>query len=293
MQAEISLNSSPSGLLARLRGVPLSMRAGLLILGLHGVIAILGLFWTPYPYDAIGVGIPADTMSWAHPFGVDQLGRDVLSRVMYASHVVLYMSLLGTLLGMFFGTFLGLLSALVGGWFDSLLQRFFEALISIPFLILGLIAITAAGPALSGNPSLIAAVVGFVFFPRIARIARAAGLQVVTKDYITAARLRGESRLFLVFQEVLPNCSGPLLVELALRAGYAPVLIGSFGFLGFGVRAPMPEWGLMLSENRELILFSPITTIGPGLALATLVLGLNLFTDGLARLLDRTGKVSH
>lgn len=288
--AAVSLSPSVSGRPgSKFRTLPLSMRCGLVVLGLHLFIAILGWFWTPYPYSAIGIGMGAEGMSWAHPFGLDQLGRDVLSRVMYASHIVLYMAILGTLVGMFFGTVLGLLSALIGGWFDSILQRFFEALVSIPFLVLGLIAISAAGTRFSGNPTLIAIVVGIVFLPRVARIARAAGLQVVTKDYVTAARLRGESYLTIVIQEVLPNCSGPLLVELALRAGYAPVLIGSFGFLGFGVRAPMPEWGLMLSENRDLILITPITTIGPGLALATLVFGLNLFTDGLARHLDRSG----
>ncbi|UXX81536.1 ABC transporter permease [Roseovarius pelagicus] len=273
----------------KFRALPLSMRFGLAILATHVAIAILGIFWTPFPFDKIGAGIPATGASWAHPFGIDQLGRDVLSRIMYASHIVLMMTITGTLIGMVLGTTLGLLSALVGGFFDTILQRFFEALISIPFLVLGLIAISTAGPNLSGEPMLISAVVGFVFFPRIARIARAAGLQVVTKDYVVAARLRGESYLAIVVQEVLPNCSGPLLVELALRAGYAPVLIGAFGFLGFGVRAPLPEWGLMLSENRDLILLTPITTIGPGIALATLIFGLNLFTDGLARMLDRSG----
>lgn len=287
--ASVSYPSKMTGLWSRFASLPLSMRCGMGILALHVAVAVLGLFWTPYRFDAIGAGIGATGFDWMHPMGVDQLGRDVLSRVMYASHIVLYMVLTGTLVGMFFGTTLGLLSALIGGWFDAILQRVFEAMISIPFLILGLIAISVAGSRLSGNPTLIACVVGLVFLPRVARIARAAGLQVVTKDYVTAARLRGESYLTIVTQEVLPNCAGPLLVELALRAGYAPVLIGSFGFLGFGVRAPMPEWGLMLSENRDLIMITPITTIGPGLALATLVFGLNLFTDGLARYLDRSG----
>jgi peptide/nickel transport system permease protein len=95
----------------------------------------------------------------------------------------------------------------------------------------------------------------------------------------------------VVRREVLPNASGVLLVEFALRAGYAPVLIGSLGFLGFGMRPPMPEWGLMISENRALIIVSPVTVIGPGLALASLVVGLNLFTDGLARMLGRTVKL--
>ena len=102
-----------------------------------------------------------------------------------------------------------------------------------------------------------------------------------TRDYVTVARLRGESAWSVMRRELLPNATSVLLVEFALRAGYAPVLIGSLGFLGFGLRPPTPEWGLMISENRALIIITPITVLGPGLALASLVVGLNLFTEGL------------
>jgi peptide/nickel transport system permease protein len=186
---------------------------------------------------------------------------------------------------------IGLLSGYVGGWLDNVVQRLIEALISIPFLVLALIAIAAAGPELAGNPVLVILVVALVYAPRIARMARAAALEIVVRDYVMAARLRGERAWAVVWREVLPNASGVLLVEFALRAGYAPVLIGSLGFLGFGMRPPTPEWGLMISENRALIMVSPITVIGPGLALASLVIGLNLFTDGLARMLGRTVKL--
>jgi peptide/nickel transport system permease protein len=119
-------------------------------------------------------------------------------------------------------------------------------------------------------------------------MARAAAIEIATRDFVTVARLRGESAWSVMRREILPNASSVLLVEFALRAGYAPVLIGSLGFLGFGMRPPTPEWGLMMAENRALIIISPITVIGPGLALASLVVGLNLFTDGLARLIGRT-----
>lgn len=151
----------------RFGSLPLSLQCGIIILALHVGLAMLGLVWTPYPYNAIGVGDGASGMSWQHPLGLDQLGRDVLSRVMYGAHLVLYMSLTGTILGMFFGTAFGLLSALIGGRVDSLLQRIFEAMVSIPYLILGLVAISAAGPRWSGNPTLIAIVVAVVFLPRV------------------------------------------------------------------------------------------------------------------------------
>jgi peptide/nickel transport system permease protein len=270
---------------------PMSFKIGTGILLLHLLIAITGPLWAPYGLSQMGTGIPLAGMSFEHPFGVDQLGRDIFSRVVHGAHVVILLSLSGTLLGLAIGAVIGLLSGYVGGWLDDVVQRIIEALISIPFLVLALIAIAAAGPELAGNPVLVILVVALVYAPRIARMARAAALDIVTRDYVMAARLRGERAWAVVRREVLPNASGVLLVEFALRAGYAPVLIGSLGFLGFGMRPPTPEWGLMISENRALIIVSPITVIGPGLMLASLVVGLNLFTDGLARMLGRTVKL--
>ncbi len=122
-------------------------------------------------------------------------------------------------------------------------------------------------------------------------MARSAAIDIATRDFVTIARLRGESAWSVMRRELLPNATSVLLVEFALRAGYAPVLIGSLGFLGFGMRPPTPEWGLMISENRALLLISPITVLGPGLALASLVMGLNLFTEGFARILGRSVKL--
>jgi peptide/nickel transport system permease protein len=270
------------------RQTPQSFRIGLVILVAHVLVAATGPFWAPYGFSQMGTGIPLSGMSWAHPFGVDQLGRDVFSRVVHGAHIVILLSISGTALGLLVGAILGLLSGYLGGWFDNLLQRLLEALISIPFLVLALIAIASAGPELSGNPVLVVLVVALVYAPRIARIARAAAMDIATRDYVTVARLRGESAWSVLRRELLPNATGVLLVEFALRAGYAPVLIGSLGFLGFGLRPPTPEWGLMISENRALIIITPITVLGPGLALASLVVGLNLFTEGLARILGRT-----
>jgi peptide/nickel transport system permease protein len=272
---------------------PQSFRIGLIVLLVHLIVAITGPFWAPYGFSQMGTGSPLAGMSWAHPFGIDQLGRDVFSRVVHGSHIVILLSLSGTAIGLLVGAVLGLLSGYLGGWFDNLLQRLLEALISIPFLVLALIAIASAGPELSGNPILVVLVVALVYAPRIARIARAAAMDIATRDYVTVARLRGESAWSVMRRELLPNATGVLLVEFALRAGYAPVLVGSLGFLGFGLRPPTPEWGLMISENRALIIITPITVLGPGLALASLVVGLNLFTEGLARILGRTVRLGN
>ena len=270
----------------------MTFKIGLVVLSLHVVLAASGPFWAPYDYAEMGVGVPLSGMSVEHPLGVDQLGRDVFSRVVYGAHMVLLLSLCGTFAGLVAGAVAGLFSAYIGGWVDEILQRFNEALISIPFLVLGLIAILAVGPRLSGEPYIIALVVALVYAPRIARIARSAALDVITRDYVTIARLRGENALSVVGRDILPNTTGTLLVEFALRAGYAPVLIGSFGFLGFGLRPPFPEWGILINENRDLIFLAPVTVIGPGLALGSLVIGLNMFTEGFARLLGRTARLS-
>ena len=272
---------------------PQSFRIGLIVLLVHLIVAITGPFWAPWGFSQMGAGMPLSGMSWAHPFGIDQLGRDVFSRVVHGSHIVILLSLSGTAIGLLVGAVLGLLSGYLGGWFDNLLQRLLEALISIPFLVLALIAIASAGPELSGNPILVVLVVALVYAPRIARIARAAAMDIATRDFVTVARLRGESAWSVMRRELLPNATGVLLVEFALRAGYAPVLVGSLGFLGFGLRPPTPEWGLMISENRALIIITPITVLGPGLALASLVVGLNLFTEGLARILGRTVRLGN
>jgi len=164
-------------------------------------------------------------MSWAHPFGTDQLGRDVFSRVIHGGRIVILLSLSGTFLGLVIGAAIGLFSGYIGGWIDDVLQRFLEALISIPFLVLALITIVAVGPAYSGNPVLLALVIALIYSPRIARMARAAAIEIVTRDHVTVAKLRGESAWSVIQRELLPNATSVLLVEFALRAGYAPVLI--------------------------------------------------------------------
>lgn len=286
-QAISSTAGRASRAIAFWRAAPSAFRIGALILAIHIALALLGWIWVPYDY-VDRVGIPLSRMSWDHPFGVDQNARDILSRVLYGGHIVILLSVSGTLLGVLVGAALGLTSGYVGGWFDEALMRLFDAFNSIPFLVLALLASAVAGPVASGEPLLLICVVALVYAPRVGRIARGAAQSVATQDYVLVARLRRERVRDVVRREILPNCSGPLLVEFALRAGYAPVLIGSLGFLGFGVRAPLPEWGRMIAENRNLIFTSPEALLAPSIALATLVVGLNLFTDGVARMIGRS-----
>jgi peptide/nickel transport system permease protein len=265
-----------------------SFKAGVFLLLFHLIIAVVGPFVAPFGATEIGTGIPLSGMSLAHPMGVDQIGRDVFSRVLNGAHVVILLSLAGTALGLILGSFIGLLSAYIGGALDEFIQRTIEAFVAIPYIVLGLLAVYVAGPELAGWTPLMAIVIAIVYAPRIARMARAAALDIVTRDYVVAAKLRGERAATVVWRDLAPNAASTLLVEFALRTGYAPALIAAFGFLGFGVQPPTPEWGLMIAENRNLLLVSPVTVLGPGLTLASLVIAVNLTAEGLARILGQT-----
>jgi peptide/nickel transport system permease protein len=273
-----------------LRRFPMSARLAALLLLAYLLIALTGSLWTPYdPFEA-GTGLPYSGASGSHLFGTDILGRDVFSRVVYGTRDVLYLALTSTFIATVVGGLIGLASGLVGGWIDELLMRLFETIISIPLLVLALLAIAAAGPKASGSSLLLIGVVVLVYAPRIARMARTVAVDLVTRDFVTVARSRGESVRSIVWRELTPNAAGVLLVEFGVRAGYAPILISSLGFLGFGARPPSPEWGLMISENRAALVTAPLTVLAPSAALAVLVISLNLVTDGIARALGRSAE---
>jgi peptide/nickel transport system permease protein len=286
--AELPVAVERSRLRRFLRRFPMSARLAGLLLLVYLLIGITGSWWAPYSPYTTGTGIPFSGASSSHLFGCDILGRDVFSRVVCGTRDVLFLSLTSTFIALVIGGAIGLASGLVAGWVDELLMRFFETIISIPLLVLALLAIAAAGPQAAGNSWLLIGVVVLVYAPRIARMARGVAVDLVTRDYVTVARSRGESVRSIVWRELTPNAAGVLLVEFGVRAGYAPILISSLGFLGFGSRPPSPEWGLMISENRAGLATAPLTVLAPCAALALLVISLNLITDGIARALGRS-----
>ena len=280
--------SSRSRKRIRIRYLPRPMIVGGLILAVYLFVALTGPLWVPYGPAKVGVGPPYAPPAPEYIFGTDKVGRDVLTRTVFATRLVLAMSFGSTLAAILVGGFLGLLSGLVRGWLDDILNRIFEVLISIPVIIFALLVIASLPTELTGKPVLLAGVIAFVYFPRVARMARATALNLVTLDFITVARARGESLWSIVWRELAPNATGVLLVEFGVRAGQAPLFVGGLGFLGLGVRPPIAEWGVMISANRDAIIVSPIVVLAPAIALSVLVIGLNLFTDGLARVLGRT-----
>jgi peptide/nickel transport system permease protein len=292
------MTSRSSSLVSALRrrwaawcGLTLTFRIGVAIIVAHVLLAIFGPIVIAHDPAQIGTGAPLAGPSLTHLFGVDQLGRDVFSRAVSAGRVDIALAFFGTLGGLVTGSLLGLFSGYMGGPVDEVLQRLNETLISIPFLIFALLLFTVLGPYFRGHAIVVVLVLTLIYMPRVSRMARSAAIEIASRDFITVARLRGQSPITIMWRELAPNATGVLLVEFAIRAGYAPILVGTLGFLGFGVRPPTPEWGLMISSNRNLLLVAPHTVLGPGLMLTTFVIGLNLFTEGLARIMGRTVRV--
>lgn len=266
------------------RRMPPTLVGGGVILIFFAIVAVTGPLLAPYAANTLMTGPPHSPPTAQNWFGTDQLGRDVFSRVVLGTRVDLTLALSATALGVVLGGALGLTLGYVGGWLDNVVMRITDMIISIPPLILSLLVLSGFG---SSYPLLVVTV-GLIYAPRVARTARAAALEVVTEDFVTAARARGESVGSVVVQELLPNAMGPLFVEFAIRSGFAVIMIGSLGFLGFGVKPPTPEWGLMISESRNAIFAAPWTVVFPSIVMATLVMALNLTTEGLARVLGHT-----
>jgi peptide/nickel transport system permease protein len=265
--------------------LPWAARLAALVLLGYVAVALTGPLWAPYGAAEVLAGPPFDPPSADHLFGTDNFGRDIFSRVVFGSRAVLIMAAASTGLAVAIGAGLGLLLAYRRGWVDEIGMRLIDILMSIPPLILALLLISALG----NSSLLVVLTVAFLFAPRVARIVRAAALAIVTEDYVTAALTRGESAASIALRELLPNVVGTVFVEFSIRCGYAIVFIGALGFLGFGAPPPAPEWGLMINEGYSNINASFWPVLAPAGTMAVLVIALNLFTEGLARVIGQTG----
>lgn len=288
MQA-ITWAKSPVKVLTLLRGQSPAFLVAGIIMVIYIVAALAGPVLAPYPPTKMLAGDPYEHPSAQHLLGTDNLGRDVFSRVVYGERVVLSLALSATGLAVILGTLLGLILGYVRGWVDEVVMRVMDILISIPPLILSLLILGALG----ASYVLIILTVAFFYVPRVATVIRAATLDVVTEDFITIARLRGESAWSIAIRELLPNVVGTVFVEFSLRTGYAVIFIGGLGFLGFGAAPPTPEWGLMINEGRAYLSMAPWAVLGPSIAIAVLVIALSLFTEGSSQLLGLSAQQGH
>ena len=264
---------------------------GLAIVLFWLLTAVFAPLFTPYSPLEQDWKAPNQGPSSAHILGTDELGRDLWSRLMYGARIVLVVlplsdtlwlpggtALWGVFIALVLGTAFGLLSGYHGGWLDEIIMRLLDAMMAIPIILLFLIIMAALG-ASAVNVVIAITIVGV---PGIARLVRSLTLDIRTRDYIRAAETRGESPWYIMFIEILPNARGPIIIDAMLRVGYAIFAMGTLGFLGLGMPPPSPDWGSMVAKGREFILQgSPWAALWPSLAIASLVVGLNLLADGL------------
>jgi peptide/nickel transport system permease protein len=253
-------------------------KIGVGIVALLVLVALFGPLVAPHSPTEF-VAVPNSAPSGEVMFGADALGRDVLSRFLHGGLTVLWMAAVATVLGVVIGVAVGLVAAYARNWLDDVLMRANDVVLAFPQIILALLAVSAIGPKLW----LIVLVVGLTHAPRVARVMRGAAQEVVERDFVKAAEAVGEKRFRIVFGELLPNVTSPLLVELGLRMTYSIGLVAAISFLGFGLQPPAADWGLMINENRLSITVQPWAVLLPVLAIGLLTVGTNLVTDGIAR----------
>ena len=251
------------------------------VLALHFFTAITGPWWAPFAHDTMLVGDTFTGPSWDHPFGTDNFGRDVFSRVVRGERIVLIQGLSASGLAIIAGSTIGILLAYKRGWVDEVGMRGVDIMLALPGLILTLLILGS----IETNNLVIILTVAFFFTWPVTLTVRAAALGVVTEDFVTKARLRGESAFSIARREILPNVLGNVLVEFSLRTGYAVFFIGALSFLGFAAAPPSPEWGLMINEGRKFLSASKWMVLGPAAALASLVVALSLVTEEVADIL--------
>ena len=259
-----------------------SGRIALPIVVLHLILVLVGPWLAPFPYTEFQYSKTGDLQQFLPPstqflLGTDQFGRDVLSRVMSGAASLVIVSASGAVLGIALGTAVGISSAYRGGHIDNIVMRVLDGLMSFPSLLLALLVITTLGASAVN----IVATVAIVTMPRVARVLRSSTLSLKGLDFVQNARLRGESTVYIVFRELLPNTIPVLAVELSVRLSYSILIVSSLGFLGMGVQPPSPDWGLMISQNAKFLSFAPWIALAPAGAVASLVVGVNLLTDGI------------
>lgn len=236
-----------------------------------------------YPYDQ-GTGDVLSAPSAEHWLGTDRSGRDLWARLAYGARIILTLAPISVALATSIGVVLGLMAGYFGGAVDEVISRLLDSVIAFPQIILYLIIIAALGPSAT-NVILAITIAGA---PGIARLVRSLTLEIKTRDYVAAAKTRGESPWYIMLVEILPNASGPILVDATLRVGYAVFAIGTLGFLGLGLPPPSPDWGSIVNLGRRFIAAGhPWDALWASLATAMLVVGLNLMADGLNEEMQR------
>ncbi len=260
--------------------IPISALLGLFFTGLFFLMAIFAPWIAPYGMGEV-VGDVWEPFSANYLLGTDNIGRDLLSRMIYGGRTTIYIATLATALSFTLGSILGFTAAVIGGWVDQAMSRFVDLIMSIPSLIFALVVLSVMPVTV---PVLIL-VMGLLDSTRVYRLSRAVAVDINVMDFVEAAKLRGEGRTWIIFREILPNALSPLVAELGLRFIFAVLFLSTLSFLGLGVQPPESDWGGMVKENKEGIVFGIPAALIPAAAIAALAISINLVADWI---LNRT-----
>lgn len=273
------VRSMPSSLVPMFRSAPLTAMFGFLIVGACLLMVVFAPLIAPFG-EAEVVSTAYAPASTTYPLGTDQLGRDMLSRIVFGGRHSIVLSLAATAVAFSLGMIAGLFAAVRGGFVDQLLGRLADVFMSVPALILALLLLSILGTSLT----VLVGVVAAIYIPRIFRLTRSVAAGVVVTDFVEASRVRGEGDWYLIRREILPNIAAPLIAEFGLEFCYVFLLIAGLSFLGLGIQPPMADWGSMVRESAVLISFGDITPLIPAVAIALLTVGVNFIVDWMLKL---------
>jgi peptide/nickel transport system permease protein len=257
-----------------MKRIPVSALIGLVLTAAYFLGAIFADLLAPYGAADI-VGDVWEPSSAAHWLGTDSIGRDLLSRMIHGGQVTIFVATVATMLSFGVGAFLGFTAAVAGGWVDQALSRMVDLLMSIPALIMALVILSV----MPVTVTVLILVMGLIDSTRVFRLSRAVAADIAVMDYVEAARLRGERLGWVIFREILPNALSPLVAEAGLRFIFMVLFISTLSFLGLGVQPPLADWGGIVKENKEGIVYGISAALYPAVAIATLAISVNLVAD--------------
>ena len=256
--------------------------SGLVIVLFWVFMGLFSTYLTQSPTDVNAMEV-MKAPSAAHSMGTDDLGRDVLARTMAGARTVLIIAPLATILALLWGGIIGLIAGFYRGLTDEIIMRLIDVLLALPVVITSILILSLLGKSVA----IVIVVIAALFTPLVSRTVRSAVMGEREREYVMASRLRGERSAFVMAREILPNITAPIIVEGTVRLGYAVFTAATLSFLGFGLQPPSPDWGLTIATERVFVQLAPWTVVFPALALASLVVGVNLITDGLGRVLSK------
>lgn len=254
--------------------MPISAMIGLVLTGAFLFCAVFAQWIAPYPLDAV-IGGVWEGPSERHWLGTDTIGRDILSRMIHGGQITIFVALASSLLSFGLGSFLGFMAAVSGGWVDQGLSRLVDLMMAIPSLIVALVVLSV----LPINLTVLILIMGLLDATRVFRLSRAVAMDITVMDYVEAAKLRGEGQGWIIFREILPNALSPLVAEFGLRFIFAVLFISTLSFLGLGIQPPLADWGGMVKENKDGLIYGKAAALMPALAIALLAISVNLVAD--------------